>query len=153
MQEPPRTYFGSALRLSRKRPAVISEAPSAYFGSTSRLLKKRLAVISEAPSGYAEAPRAYSGSALRFRGANRRNISSPPQKSCKKRAEQMIVLQAGNGEGATDWNIVFGQKSGFDRLRIDYLKPRGQADEKKRFSEGNFEHKHLTCCRLSHKMK
>jgi len=109
-------------------------------------LKKRLAVITEAP-------RAYSGSALRFRGANRRNISSPPQKSCKKLAEQMMVLQAGNGEGANDWNIFFGQKSGFDRLRIDYLKPRGQVDEKKRFSEGNFEHKHLTCCRLSHKMK
>ena len=146
MQEPPRGYFGSAQCLFRKRLAVIEEAPCGYRRSAPRLSPKRLAVISEASSGYRR-------SALRFRGANRRNISSPPQKSCKKRAEQMMVLQAGNGEGANDWNIFFGQKSGFDRLRIDYLKPRGQADEKKRFSEGNFEHKHLTCCRLSHKMK
>ena len=124
----------------------MQEPPRGYFGSAQCLLKKRLAVISEASSGYRR-------SALRFRGTNRRNISSPPQKSCKKLAEQMMVLQAGNGEGANDWNIFFGQKSGFDRLRIDYLKPRGQVDEKKRFSEGNFEHKHLTCCRLSHKMK
>ena len=33
ISEAPRAYFGSAPRLSRKRPVLILEAPRAYFGS------------------------------------------------------------------------------------------------------------------------
>ena len=41
-----------ALRLFRKRLALISEAPCAYFGSAPCLFRKRPALIPEAPRAY-----------------------------------------------------------------------------------------------------
>ena len=42
LSEAPRAYFGSALRLSPKRPALISEAPGAYCGGPWRFLRVAL---------------------------------------------------------------------------------------------------------------
>ena len=44
ISEAPRSYFGSASLLFRKRLALILEAPRSYFGSASLLFWKRLAL-------------------------------------------------------------------------------------------------------------